>query len=61
MSDTPEEKPKEDRKEEEKSDDNAIETCAGGLTEDQVKELQAELDRSKESNSFSSTSRCTIM
>lgn len=61
MSDSLEEKQKENSKEEKKSDDNTIETCAGGLTADQAKELQAELDRAKESNSFSTTSRCMIM
>lgn len=51
-------KKRDDKKE--KSDDNSIETCAGGLTEQQVKELQEELERAKEENSFSTRSRCSI-
>lgn len=47
--------------EENKSDENKIDTCAGGLTEEQTKELQNELDRAKEeSSSFSSNSYCSI-
>lgn len=55
-----EEKQEQPKNEKEKSDENDINTCAGGLTEKQVKELQEELDRAKEDNSFSSTSRCLI-
>lgn len=47
-------KPKEDENK------NNIETCAGGLTDQQARELQEELDRAKEDNSFSSRSRCVI-
>lgn len=47
-------KPKEDENK------NSIETCAGGLTDQQARELQEELDRAKEDNSFSSRSRCVI-
>lgn len=40
--------------------ENEIASCAGGLTEKQARELQEELDRAKEDNSFSSSSRCLI-
>lgn len=60
MSDSPEDNPKE-KKDEKKSEDNTIESCAGGLSADQAKQLQEELEQAKESNSFSSTSRCVIV
>lgn len=44
----------------ENKDNNDIDTCAGGLTDEKIKELQAELDRAKEDNSFSTKSRCVI-
>lgn len=47
-------------KNEEKPQENDLSTCAGGLTADQVRELQEELDRAKEDNSFSSKSKCLI-
>ncbi|CRK86734.1 CLUMA_CG000567, isoform A [Clunio marinus] len=42
------------------SNENSINTCAGGLTESEMKKLQEELDAAKEENSFSTSSRCTI-
>lgn len=47
-------------KNEEKPQENDLSTCAGGLTADQMRDLQEELDRAKEDNSFSSKSRCSI-
>lgn len=69
MSDKPESeqnKAKENEEEDKKPEDekeNKIETCAGGLTEEQLKTLQEDLDRAKEdsNNSFSSSSRCVIV
>lgn len=43
------------------NNDNSIGTCAGGLTDEQTKTLQEELDRAKESDSFSSNSLCSIV
>lgn len=61
MPQTPEEEKQEQPKnEKEKSDQNVIDTCAGGLTDEQVKKLQEDLDNAKEDNSFSSKSRCLI-
>ena len=54
------EEQKQPKNEKESTDDNDINTCAGGLTDKQVKELQEELERAKEENSYSSSSRCTI-
>lgn len=62
MSDTPETQKTNqgDTKPPEDENKNTIETCAGGLTDQQARELQEELDRAKEDNSFSSRSRCII-
>lgn len=62
MSDKPEESKPNERQnnEDERSNVNSIETCAGGLTEEQLRTLQDDLDRAKEDNSFSSSSRCVI-
>lgn len=64
MSGVPEQKQEtkdEKAPDESKANDNSIDTCGGGLTEDQLKDLQAELDQAKEdNNNFSSSSRCII-
>lgn len=69
MSDSPE-KNKQTKKREtaqqepEKKDENEIATCfpdsPGGLTEQQAREIREELDRAKEENSYSTSSRCVI-
>lgn len=64
MSDKPEENGKEnqEKKPEEKKaeEENNLNTCAGGLTDEQLKSLQEDLDRAKEDNNFSSRSRCVV-
>lgn len=50
----------EKNKPQDENDDNSVKTCAGGLTDDQARELQEELDRAKEENNFSSKSMCSI-
>lgn len=40
---------------------NNLGTCAGGLTDEQLKTLQEDLDRAKEDNSYSKTSACVVM
>lgn len=53
------------KEETEKKDENEIATCfpdtPGGLTEQQARELREELDRAKEENSYSTSSRCIIV
>lgn len=63
MSDKPEENQNKEKKPEEAKveEENNISTCDGGLTDEQLKTLQEDLDRAKESNSFSSSSRCVIV
>lgn len=40
--------------------ENEINSCAGGLSDQQVKDLQDELDRAKEEQSYSTRSKCCI-
>lgn len=68
MSDSPEKEPETKKREtsqEEKKDENEIGTCfpdaPGGLTEQQSREIREELDRAKEENNISTSSRCVIM
>lgn len=69
MSDSPDKdsqaKKKRESSQEEKKDENEIATCfpdtPGGLTEQQAREIREELDRAKEENSYSSSSRCVIV
>lgn len=45
----------------EREEKNEIGSCTGGLSEEQQRKIQEELDRAKEDNSnFSSSSRCVI-
>lgn len=53
-------KQQEEQKPQKNEEENNINTCAGGLTDKQVKELQEELERAKEDKSYSSRSRCLI-
>lgn len=55
---------KRETSQEEKKDENDVVTCfpeaPGGLTEQQAREIREELDRAKEENNYSSSSRCLI-
>jgi hypothetical protein len=53
----PEDKPKEMPKVENADE---IGSCFGGLAEDEARKLKQELDKAKESNSFSKSTRCQI-
>lgn len=65
MSDTPNENHKTKRSsepsEEQKTENNVVNTCAGGMTEEQARKLKEDLDRAKEESNFSSKSRCSMM
>lgn len=53
--------PKDSRDAEKSEDDsNKLKSCTGEISDDQLKSIQEDLDRAKESNSFSSNSRCVI-
>lgn len=43
-----------------KVEENSIQSCAGGLTKEQIQELQDELEKAKEENSYSTRSKCLI-
>lgn len=62
MSDREKESEHQKAQEKDKTDDNSVNVCDpdSKFTEEQARDLQAELDRAKEDNSFSSTSRCVI-